>query len=312
MTRSEKQAAAVKVGFVLFHAACLLVLVTGVSAVALVVAACMYLVRGLGVTAGYHRYFAHKSFRTSRPFQFLLGFAGSLSTQGGLLWWVSHHRDHHRYTETEKDMHSPRMGGLWHAHMGWMMKPDCFQTTGANVKDLHKYPEIKWLQRHYVTIMFGQAVFLFGLGAALNFFWPQLGTSGLQMLVWGYFISTVALWHSTFMVNSVCHRWGRSPYDAHDDSTNNWLVAFLALGEGWHNNHHKFAGSARHGLEWWQFDITWLVLRTLEKLGVVHDLKVPRPAQLAAKKARTQAVGEPAGEPAAEAASSGTSRTSTT
>ncbi len=282
MTRSQKQAAAVVAGFVVFHVAALLVFYTGASAVAVIVALVMYLIRGLGVTAGFHRYFAHKSFRTGRVMQFLLGFAGSLATQGGVLWWVSHHRDHHRYTESERDMHSPRIYGLWHAHMGWMMSAKCFQTTGANVKDLHRYPEIKALQRHYAWIVIGQIVFFYALGALLAAVWPQLGTSGLQMLVWGYFLSTVVLWHSTFMVNSVCHRWGRAPYHAGDDSTNNWLVAILALGEGWHNNHHRFAGSARHGLQWWQFDLTWIVLRLLEKLGLVSDLKVPRPAQIAA------------------------------
>ena len=292
MTRAKKQARAVAAGFIVFHAACLLAFYTGVSTAAIVVAIVMYLIRGLGVTAGFHRYFAHKAFRTSRAFQFVLALAGSLATQGGLLWWVSHHRDHHRYTESDRDMHSPRAHGLWHAHMGWMMTPACFSTSGANVKDLHKYPELKALQRHYVWVVFGQAAFLFALGAVLNMIWPQLGTSGLQMLVWGYFISTVVLWHSTFMVNSVCHRWGRSPYDARDDSTNNWLVVIMALGEGWHNNHHKFAGSARHGLKWWQFDLTWIVLRGLEKLGVVSDLKVPRPAQIAA----TAAAGAPASQ----------------
>jgi len=282
MMRARKQAQAVAVGFVSFHLACLLGFHTGVSAVALAAAGVMYLVRGLGVTAGLHRYFAHKAFQTGRVFQFLLALAGSLATQGGLLWWVSHHRDHHRYTESPRDMHSPRAHGLWHAHMGWMMSPECFSTSGANVKDLHRYPELKFLQRHYIWLILAQAGALFGLGAVLDMLWPQLGTSGLQMLVWAYFISTVVLWHSTFMVNSVCHRWGSSPYDARDDSTNNWLVVILALGEGWHNNHHKFAGSARHGLHWWQFDLTWLVLRLLEKLGLISGLKVPRPAQVAA------------------------------
>lgn len=274
--RAQRQARAVAVGFVVFHAACLLVFYVGVSAVALLVAAATYLIRGLGITAGFHRYFAHRGFKTNRPFQFLLALAGSLAVQGGLFWWVSHHRAHHRFTETERDQHSPRMHGLWQAHMGWMLDPKCFGSSGAHAKDLHQYPELKALQRLYVPLILAQAALLFAFGAGLNALWPELGTSGLQMLVWGFFVSTVLLWHATFMVNSVCHRWGSRPHETGDDSTNNGFVALFALGEGWHNNHHHYAVSARHGLEWWQFDLTWVVLRALEKLGLVRELKLPR------------------------------------
>lgn len=274
MTAAQKQARAVLVGMGIFHLGCLGAFWTGVSPAALTAALILYLVRGFGVTAGYHRLLAHRSFRAGRPVQFLLALAGSLATQGGPLWWVAHHRSHHRYTETDRDIHSPRTQGFWRSHMGWMLSAESFRENGANARDLYRVPELKFLQQHYVWIVLGQGAAIYALGAGL----AALGadTSGAQMLVWAWFIATVALWHATFMVNSVCHLWGSRPYDAGDTSTNNWLVAALALGEGWHNNHHKFAYSARHGLEWWQFDLTWVLLRGMEKLGLVSDLRLPR------------------------------------
>lgn len=278
MTAAQKQARAVAIGMAIFHLGCLGVLWTGVSAAALTMALLLYVVRGFGVTAGYHRLLAHRSFDASRPVRFALAFAGSLAVQGGPLWWVAHHRSHHRYTETERDIHSPRTQGFWRAHIGWMLSAESFRENGANARDLYRAPELKFLQQHYAWIVLGQGVALYGLGEGL----AALGvaTSGWQMLVWAYFIAVVALWHSTFMVNSVCHLWGSRPFDADDTSTNNWLVAVLALGEGWHNNHHKFAYSARHGLEWWQFDLTWILLRGMEKLGLVSELRLPRPRML--------------------------------
>lgn len=276
MTAAERQARAVFLGMAAFHLACLGAFRTGVSTVAALVAIGAYVVRAWGVTAGFHRLLAHNAFRTGRFTRFIMTLLGSLAVQGGPLWWVSHHRNHHRYTETPKDIHSPTNNGFWYSHIGWMSDKACFEGNASNVKELHKYPEIKALQRFYPLLILAQALFFFGLGWTLNFFWPQLGTSGTQMLVWGFFISTVLLWHATFMVNSVCHIWGQKPYDAGDDSTNNWIVATLTLGEGWHNNHHKFSYSARHGLEWWQLDITYLSLRVLEALGLVRDLKLPR------------------------------------
>jgi len=278
LTAAQKQARTVLVGMGIFHLGCLGAVWTGVSPAALSVALVLYLVRGFGVTAGYHRLLAHRSFRTSRPVQFLLALAGSLATQGGPLWWVAHHRSHHRYTETDKDIHSPRTQGFWRSHIGWMMSAESFRENGANARDLYRIPELKFLQQHYAWIVLGQGVAIYLLGEGLAALGAE--TSGLQMLVWAYFIATVALWHATFMVNSVCHLWGSRPFDADDTSTNNWLVALLALGEGWHNNHHKFAYSARHGLEWWQFDLTWVLLRGMEKLGLVSELRLPRPRML--------------------------------
>ena len=278
MTAAQKQARAVLVGMVVFHLGCLGAFWTGVGPAALIAALTFYVIRGFGVTAGYHRLLAHRAFRAARPVQFLLALAGSLATQGGPLWWVAHHRGHHRYTETEKDIHSPRTQGFWRSHIGWMLSAESFRENGANARDLYRVPELKFLQQHYAWIVLGQGAAIYALGAGLGALGVE--TSGPQMLVWAYFIATVALWHATFMVNSVCHLWGSRPFDAADSSTNNWLVAILALGEGWHNNHHKFAYSARHGLEWWQFDLTWVLLRAMEKLGLVSELRLPRPRML--------------------------------
>ncbi len=267
---------AVAVVMVGFHIGSLGVLFTGVSVPTLIVAGFLYLFRGLGITAGYHRLLAHRSFQTSRFMQFMMALAGCLAIQGGPLWWVAHHRSHHRHTDDEDDVHSPVTKGFWQSHMGWMMSQAAFQEKGANSRDLHKYPELKWLQRYYVPLLIGQAVALYALGAALDAWFPHWGTSGAQMLVWGLFLSTVLTWHITFAVNSVCHTWGRRPHDTGDASTNNALIGVLAYGEGWHNNHHMYPFSARHGLEWWQLDITWWVLRALEKLRLVSDLKLPK------------------------------------
>ena len=287
----RRMAAIVTAGMLLFHVGALGVVFTGASTVAVVSALVYYLIRGFGITGGFHRLLAHRSFTASRPVQFLFALTGSLAIQGGPLWWVAHHRAHHRYTETDRDIHSPKTKGFWRSHIGWMFSPASFNENGAGARDLHRIPELKFLQRNYAFIALGQGVVIYAYGALLARFFPELGTSGLQMLVWVYFIGTVALWHATFMVNSVCHTWGARPFDAGDASTNNWLVVVLALGEGWHNNHHKFANSARHGLRWWEVDMTWIALRVLNALGIVRDLKLPHPQVLA--DARAQAAQNP-------------------
>ena len=258
------------------HLGCFGVIYTGVSAPAVIVLVITYIVRGLGITAGYHRLLAHRSYKTGRVVQFLLALAGCFTLEGGPLWWVSHHRSHHADTETDKDIHSPKTHGFWQAHMGWMMTNGAFEEKGANTRDLHRFPELKFLQRYYVWVVSSQVVGLYVLGTALDAFNPEWGTSGAQLVVWGFFICTVLLWHATFMVNSVCHTWGSQAYDTGDASTNNFLVGLVAFGEGWHNNHHQFPLSARHGLLWWQIDFTWWLLRSMSAVGLVSDLKLPK------------------------------------
>ena len=276
MKKRSPQVYVVAIAFILFHLGCLTVFIVGVSPVAIAVFLASYVIRGMGITAGYHRLLAHRSFQTSRPMQFLFALAGSLAIQGGPLWWVSHHRSHHRYTETDQDIHSPKTKGFWQAHMGWMMTNAAFEEQGANTRDLYKFPEIKFLQRNYVWIIVAEMIGFYGLGVGLNSLFPQAGTSGAQIFVWGFVVATTMTWHFTFMVNSVCHTWGTRAYDIDDTSTNNKFVGLAAFGEGWHNNHHAYPLSAKHGLQKGQLDVTWLLLKGLEKLGLVSNLKLPK------------------------------------
>ena len=281
--KAKSQVTGVVVGMLGFHLACLAAFFVGFSWAAVAIFFVFYVIKGMGVTTGFHRLLAHRSYKTNRFVQFLLALAGSMAVQGGPLWWVAHHREHHAETDTDLDIHSPVTKGMWQAHMGWMMTDEAFNEKGTNSRDLHKFPEIKFLQRYYVWILVAQIVFLFGLGAGLNALYPQLATSGLQFVVWGFFISTVFTWHVTFMVNSVCHRWGAQPYDTGDASTNNVFIGILAFGEGWHNNHHHYPNSARHGLRWWQADVTYMLIRALEIVGLASDLKLPKELREAKK-----------------------------
>jgi len=270
------QAKAVVMVMVIMHLACLGVFLVGFSWPALWVAIVMYVIRGMGVTTGYHRLLAHRSYKTNRFIQFVVATAGGLAMQGGPLWWVAHHRAHHRDTDKEGDIHSPVTKGMWQSHMGWMMSNEAFHEQGSNSRDLFKYPELKFLQRHYVWILVLQMLGLYALGSLLSLWYPDTSINGLQCLVWGFFVSTVFLWHVTFSVNSVCHRWGSQDYDSNDASTNNWIIGILGFGEGWHNNHHFYPSSARHGLKWWQVDVTWILIRGLCLVGLASDPKIPK------------------------------------
>ena len=270
------QAKAVVMVMVIMHLACLGVFLVGFSWPALLVAIAMYVIRGMGVTTGYHRLLAHRSYKTNRFIQFVVATAGGLAMQGGPLWWVAHHRAHHRDTDKEGDIHSPVTKGMWQSHMGWMMSNEAFHEQGSNSRDLFKYPELKFLQRHYVWILVLQMLGLYALGSLLSLWYPDTSINGLQCLVWGFFVSTVFLWHVTFSVNSVCHRWGSQDYDSNDASTNNWIIGILGFGEGWHNNHHFYPSSARHGLKWWQVDVTWILIRGLCLVGLASEPKIPK------------------------------------
>lgn len=222
----------------------------------------LYYLRMFFVTAGYHRYFSHRSYKTGRPMQFLLALGGTLSAQKGVLWWASNHRVHHTFTDRPGDPHSPKLRGLWWSHVGWILSDDFKETDWKRIQDFAGYPELRWLNRHYLLPPVALAALLLVVG-------------GVWALLWGFFVSTVLLWHGTFLVNSLAHLMGRRRYETRDDSRNNLLVALLAMGEGWHNNHHHYSASARQGFFWWELDPSYYLLRLLSWLGLVWDLREP-------------------------------------
>ena len=258
--------------FIGLHLACLGVVWVGVSATAVAAFLISYLVRMFAITAFYHRYFSHRAFKTSRIVQFLFAVVGAASTQRGPLWWAAHHREHHRSADQPSDPHTPHHGFLW-SHMGWFLSRRHFGTDYDRIPDLVEYPELRWLDRFALAVPVAYAATWYGLGALLNRLAPGLETSGWQLLVWGYFLSTVALIHATLTINSLAHVWGKRRYATRDDSRNNFWLALLTLGEGWHNNHHHFPGSARQGFYWWEVDVSYYVLRVMSWLGLVWDLK---------------------------------------
>ncbi|HAI59751.1 MAG TPA: acyl-CoA desaturase [Xanthomonadaceae bacterium] len=259
--------------FIGLHLACLGVIWVGVSWFAVAVAVALYALRMFAITGFYHRYFSHKAFRTSRPVQFLFGLLGASSVQRGPLWWAAHHRQHHRASDTAADPHSPKQHGFWYSHMGWFLTRGAFRTDLDAVKDLARFPELRLLDRFDIVVPVLLAVGLFALGRWLETAAPALETSGPQLLVWGFFISTVVLFHATVTINSFAHRFGTRRYATRDDSRNNWLLALLTFGEGWHNNHHHYPGSARQGFRWWEYDFTYYTLKAMSLLRIVWDLK---------------------------------------
>lgn len=271
------------VPFMALHLGCLAVIWVGVSPVALAVALVLYAVRMFALTGFYHRYFAHRAFRTSRAAQFVFAVLGASCVQRGPLWWASHHRHHHRHADTPLDPHSPAQRGFVWSHLGWFLTARAFRTDPGRVPDLTRFAELRWLDRFDIAVPLALAALLYALGAALAHVAPSWGTSGAQMLVWGFCISTVVLFHATVTINSLAHRFGKRQFDTPDDSRNNLWLALLTFGEGWHNNHHFYPGSARQGFRPWEIDITWYGLRLLARLGVIWDLR-PVPDWVADKR----------------------------
>ncbi len=237
----------------------------------------LYLLAGFGVTIGYHRLLTHRSFRTPRAVEYTLAVMGSLANQGGPLRWVAVHRIHHRHSDAAGDPHSPR-DGVWWAHLLWWMpyvpaldEPACYRRY---VPDLAQDPVHRFLERFHILLPLALAGALFGLGAA----WGGW-TLALSWLVWGIFVRTTLLYHATWLVNSATHLWGYRSHPTRDDSTNLWWVALISLGEGWHNNHHAFPRSARHGLRWWELDPSYGVIRLLGLVGLARHIQVPKRSQ---------------------------------
>lgn len=272
------------VPFIGLHLSCAAAFWVGVSSTALWTAAILYAVRMFAVTAFYHRYFSHRTFRTSRAMQFVFALIGASSVQRGPLWWAAHHRNHHLHADTLQDPHSPGLRGFLWSHMGWFLTSEGFRTDWRRVPDLMRYPELRWIDRFDIAAPVALAVLLYGLGWWLESAHPQLRTSGAQLLVWGFCISTVALLHATFTINSLAHRFGKRRFATRDASRNNIWLALLTFGEGWHNNHHFYPGSARQGFRWWEIDVTFYGLRLLALCGLIRNLR-PVPARALSQRA---------------------------
>jgi stearoyl-CoA desaturase (Delta-9 desaturase) len=259
--------------FLLVHAACLSIIWVGFSWVAFSTAIALYFLRMFAITGFYHRYFSHRTFKTSRAGQLIFGILGAMAVQRGPIWWAAHHRHHHAYSDRPEDVHSPVQHGFFWSHMGWFMSRRDFAPDFSRVKDLLKYPELRFLDRFDVVVptLLGIGVFL--VGVLLKHVAPGLHTTGWQMLVWGFCVSTVFLYHGTYTINSLSHVFGRQRYRTGDASRNNPWLAIVTLGEGWHNNHHHYCGSVRQGFYWWEFDPTFYLLKLMSFLGLIWDLR---------------------------------------
>lgn len=259
--------------FFLLHASCLLVFVVGWSWIAIVAAVFVHFVRVFALTAFYHRYFSHRAFKTSRIVQFLGALLGSSAGQRGPIWWSAHHRHHHRASDKPNDIHSPSQQGFIWSHMLWFMTRENYGTNEHVVKDWLKFPELRFLDRFDFLAPALLAVAMFCFGWFVGNLWPESGTSGAQMLIWGFIVSTITLYHVTFSINSLAHVYGTRRFETNDDSKNNVWLALITFGEGWHNNHHHFPSSARQGFYWWEIDISYYLLVVMSWFGLVWDLR---------------------------------------
>ncbi len=233
--------------------------------------AAMYVVRLFGITGAYHRYFSHRTYKMGRIPQFIMATIGTMATQKGVLWWAANHRHHHRYSDAPEDVHSPVQGGFWWSHVGWILSDDHTATRWELIPDFAKYPELRFLNKYHLLPSIALAVGMLLIG-------------GAPALFWGFFLSTVLVWHGTFTINSLSHVFGTKRYVTGDDSRNNWLLAFITLGEGWHNNHHCYMSSTRQGFYWWEYDVTYYTLKMMSWVGIVSDLREPPLHLLEAKR----------------------------
>jgi stearoyl-CoA desaturase (Delta-9 desaturase) len=247
--------------------------------------AASHFVRAIGLTLTFHRYFAHRAFRMNRVARFLWAFVGTAAMQKGPLWWAGHHVNHHKYADREGDPHSPMVSGVYYAHIGWFLndtKHDRVDPSNPVLRDFGSVPEIAWLERFYFVPPFALAAAMFLAG-------------GLPWLVWGFCLPTMTLAHATFAINTVNHLWGSRRFETVDESRNNALTALFAVGEGWHNNHHRYQRAARNGFYWWEFDPTWYVIRAMAVVGLAWDLqpvpeRIYREARAVKKKRAAQTV----------------------
>jgi stearoyl-CoA desaturase (delta-9 desaturase) len=251
---------AAAVPFVLMHASVLLVFTVPFSWSLLGWLLGSYYLRMFGVTGGYHRYFSHRSFKINRFWQFCLAFLAQTSGQKGILWWAAHHRNHHLNSDRKADLHSPVHEGFWWSHLGWILSDEYNTYDRRRIADFGRFPELQWLDKFHLMPFFAY-------GAAVYFI------GGWGAFVWGFFVATVVLYHGTFLINSLSHIWGSRRFPTPDESRNNFVLALVTLGEGWHNNHHYFMSSVRQGIRWWEIDVTYYVLKALSWIGIARELR---------------------------------------
>ncbi len=259
--------------FLFLHVGVLAVFWVGVSHAAIFICVALYFIRMFAITGFYHRYFSHKSFETNRFFQFLFAIMGLTSVQRGPLWWASNHRHHHQYSDKNNDLHSPVTKGFLWSHIGWILCDKNMPTHYERVKELSAFPELVFVNRFDWLVPLLFSIALYWLGVLLNNLNPELGTTGWQIFTWGFFVSTVLLFHGTCTINSLSHVYGSKRFETGDESRNNALLALITLGEGWHNNHHRYPGSVRQGFYWWEIDITYYILRVMSWVGIVKNLR---------------------------------------
>ena len=280
--------ASAAIGFLLVHVLALGVFVVGFSWTGVALCLGSYYLRMFAITAGLHRYFAHRTYRLGRTSQFLLALLAQTSAQKGVLWWAAHHRHHHKWSDTPKDIHSPLQDGFWWSHIGWILSGQFDATNLELIPDFAKFPELRGLDRNqYAPVL----LYAFAM-------WAVFGWTGL---FWGFFLSTVLLWHGTFFINSLTHVFGRRVFPTNDTSRNSFLLAVVTMGEGWHNNHHYYPSSAAQGFRWWQIDVSYYLLWLLERIRIVKGLRpAPSPAATASALAATRTRLETAGDEMAE------------
>jgi len=262
-----------QLGFALIHLSPLFMIWTGFTWKDWLVCLFMYYFRMFFISSGYHRYFAHKTYKTGRIYQFLIAFFAQTSVQKGALWWASTHRVHHRYSDTPKDPHSANIYGFFYAHMGWIMGPDYQKTRYDLIQDFAKYPELRFLNKFFLVPPVIMAAAIYFLGNKLNGTGWTDWNAGWSTVVVGFLTSTVILYHGTFTINSLMHKIGKRRYRTKDHSRNNFILALITMGEGWHNNHHYYQGACRQGFFWWEIDPSFYVLKLLSFVGIVSDIR---------------------------------------
>ena len=265
--------------FILMHFSLLAIFWVGFSWIALVFGLLTYVIRMFAITAFYHRYFSHKNFKTSRTTQFVFAFIAASAGQKGPLWWASHHRVHHTHTDTPDDPHSPKYTGFINSHLLWFLRKKNGLIISEKIKDFSSYPELRWIDKYEFIPPITLAAITLIVGLAIEKYFPAWEVTASQIVVWGFFVSTIILYHATYTINSLAHKFGTRRFQTTDESRNNIFLALLTLGEGWHNNHHFYSGCARQGFAWWELDISYYLLKIMSYFGLVWDLK-PIPVRI--------------------------------